>query len=349
VLQARDVTNLPAPETLLTFKCKKLLFCTGKHATPIMPHIHTDGSVSILHSSQVQSFEAMKDKRVVIVGAGASSLDLCINSLKANETSATGQTFWVLRKPKYFAGFEYGDLLLITITQLILGLWATPLINLVLTMLIYFRFACFGLTHWLPRRMFDLRYEQFIPNRSYLLKNSHRIDRRVGTEVKEIHNRDVTLSDGSVIKDVDYVLMGTGYKPPKRPPGEDFGDHLYMKVAASGEHFGRLFVLGEELLDSTGATPIAVHVLSRHFWYQMKADQFEDYKFYPRMQVPKGYNLNNLDTLFLAAPCIRAVYPYGVWRVRMLMTHLYYRMFYNTRVFFPDRVLGLGISMDEES
>jgi cation diffusion facilitator CzcD-associated flavoprotein CzcO len=35
-------------------RCRKLVLCTGRHARPIVPSIDTDGSVPMVHSSQIQ-------------------------------------------------------------------------------------------------------------------------------------------------------------------------------------------------------------------------------------------------------------------------------------------------------
>lgn len=54
---------------------------------PLVPRIPSDdGSVDVLHSSQVKDFAAYKGKRVVVVGAGASGLDLLTGSLRVGLT-----------------------------------------------------------------------------------------------------------------------------------------------------------------------------------------------------------------------------------------------------------------------
>lgn len=55
---------------------------------------------------------------MAVVGAGASALDMAINALKANEGQpASVKLHWLLRQPKHFGGFDYADLLLLTIFQ----------------------------------------------------------------------------------------------------------------------------------------------------------------------------------------------------------------------------------------
>ena len=94
-----------------TLKAKMLILCTGKHSTACLPDIPSDGSVPMVHSSQVHHWDALKGKNVAVVGAGASALDLVINALKVNEGQPAdkAQTYWLLRSPKHFGG--YGSVL----------------------------------------------------------------------------------------------------------------------------------------------------------------------------------------------------------------------------------------------
>lgn len=66
-----------------TYKCKRIFLCTGKHDTPNLPAFpKDDGSVPVAHSSTVHDFSKFAGKNVVVVGAGASGLDLLINTIK---------------------------------------------------------------------------------------------------------------------------------------------------------------------------------------------------------------------------------------------------------------------------
>lgn len=92
-----------------TLKAKRLILCTGKHSTAYLPEIPSDGSVPMVHSSQVHDWDALKGKNVAVVGAGASALDLVINALKVNEGQAAdkARTYWLLRSPKHFGGYVF--------------------------------------------------------------------------------------------------------------------------------------------------------------------------------------------------------------------------------------------------
>lgn len=56
-------------------------------------------------------------------------------------------------------------------------------------------------------------------------------------EVAEVSDRCVTLSDGRVIRDVDAILMGTGYTAPVHDPKLKLDDDrkYFMRVSVQRE------------------------------------------------------------------------------------------------------------------
>lgn len=326
-----------------SYTCDKLLVCTGRHARPIMPAIHTDGSVAVLHSSDPRCGKYF-DKRVVVVGAGASALDLVIHSLQAAPDGEEKRVHWVLRKPKFFGGTDYNNLLAVTIMQLIFGTLGTTMISIGLDFIMRVRFWWAGLSHWLPKHTFDLRREQFIPNRSFLVENAKRVDRRAGVFVKRIVGGKVLLSDGSVVTDVDAVLLGTGFDNPAHPKGvldKDL-DH----TPDDHSRVGKLFFFGETLLDKTSSTPMSTHMLMNLFWRLTRTDAVYKLKAWGFLDAGNGTDLNHIDMLNFWAPLDRELFPFLFWRWRMLWVHVYYRLRHNTTVFYADRVLGTGLSLD---
>eukprot|EP00624_Nannochloropsis_granulata_P005268 evm.model.NODE_37254_length_10195_cov_59.340656.2 len=343
-----------------TLKAKMLILCTGKHSTACLPDIPSDGSVPMVHSSQVHHWDALKGKNVAVVGAGASALDLVINALKVNEGQPAdkAQTYWLLRSPKHFGGYDYADLVLLTFFQLVFGQAANGFINYVMNLLVQATFWSFGLRHWLPTHAMDLTTSQYIPGRRYLLRNAARIDRRAGVEVVKVTHGNLHLSDGSVIEGVDALLLGTGYNRPQHNPNLGLREEgpLLGSSIIQGEKIGHLFLFGEDLLDSTGSTPLTSHLTARHFWHQAgKTGGSKGFKQWrtasaaakEKIIVPHGKNVNHLDILLMTASVVPEVYPAVWWRFRMLGVHLYYRFMYGTRVFYGDRVLGNNLSLDE--
>ena len=168
----------------------------------------------------------------------------------------------------------------------------------------------------------------------------------------------MTLTDGTRLDDIDLILLGTGYAPPAPIDGVgDLGD-LALKTFATGEHRGRLFLVGERLLDTTGAAPIAYHAFSRVFWTLLRDEAALEDVTRPAGQLEKPQpNLNHLDLLNRVAALgslfrarrgpLGRLFPWGTWRGKMLWTTLVEGLWYRTTVLFADRLLGHGLSLDE--
>ena len=341
-------------------RCRKLVLCTGRHATPIVPPIDTDGSVTMVHSSQFHRWEETRGKTVVVVGGGASALDLSVNVLRAQENDdPRGQLHWVVRSPRFFSGSDFLRVWPMTILQLLFGMTvSTFILNAAINAHATVTFGRRGLRSWLPPRRFDLRDDQYVPGRSSLLKNSRRIRRHSGVGIETVRGRSVTLTDGTIIDDVDLLLLGTGYARPTHPAGVGTLAGLSLKSCAAEEHQGRLFLVGEELLDTTGAAPALYHVFSRVFWTLVRDEQcLQQLPLLDAATTRSPRNLNNMDVVnhivSLASgnrvlrPAIRSIFPFFTWRVRTCCVFIYYSWLYRTTVFFSDRVLGHMMSLDD--
>ena len=348
------------PGTPATIRCRRLILCTGRHAEPIVPPIDTDGSVPIVHSSAWHRPEEAAGKRVVVIGGGASALDLCALVLAAQKDhGGRGRLHWVLRRAKFFSGAGAWRLWPVTVLQLTLGTTAsTCLFNAALDAHARIVFWWHGRLAWLPVERLDLRDTQYIPGRGALLEHAGRIDRHPGAEVETVRHGRVTLTDGTRLDDIDLILLGTGYAPPAPIDGVgDLGD-LALKTFATGQHRGRLFLVGERLLDTTGAAPIAYHAFSRVFWTLLRDEAALEDVTRPAGQLEKPQpNLNHLDLLNRVAALgslfrarrgpLGRLFPWGTWRGKMLWTTLVESLWYRTTVLFADRLLGHGLSLDE--
>lgn len=119
---------------------------------------------------------------------------------------------------------------------------------------------------------------------------------------------------------------------------------------------GRLILAGEEFLESSSAVPYLLHFLARCCWTLFKAEEqgksatdgFGQFHDKPEEYVIHTPMVNNLHFLIFAA--FRNVRPDLftpiLWRLGLLITHLYFRVRYNTTCFFADRMLGKHMSLD---
>ena len=348
------------PGAPATIRCRRLILCTGRHAEPIVPPIDTDKSVPIVHSSAWQRPAEAAGKRVVVIGGGASALDLCALVLAAQEDDGgRGRLHWVLRKAKFFSGTGVWRLWPVTVLQLALGTTAsTFLLNAFLDAHARTVFWWHGRSAWLPVERLDLRDTQYIPGRRGLLEHAGRIDRHPGAEVETVRFGRVTLTDGTRLDDIDLILLGTGYAPPA--PIDGVGDlgELALKTFATGQHRGRLFLVGERLLDTTGAAPIAYHAFSRVFWTLLRDEAaLEEVICSAGKSGQPEPNLNHLDLFNRIAALgshfharrgpLGRLFPWATWRGKMLWTTLVEGLWYRTTVLFADRLLGHGLSLDE--
>jgi len=270
-----------------------------------------------------------------------------------------GRLHWVLRAPKFFSGAGVWRLWPVTLLQLVVGTTAsTFLLNTALDAQARTVFWWRGRSAWLPVERLDLRDTQYIPGRGALLEHAGRIDRHPGAEVEMVRYGSVTLTDGTRLDDIDLILLGTGYAPPA--PIDGVGDlgELALKTFATGEHRGRLFLVGERLLDTTGAAPIAYHAFSRVFWTLLRDEAaLEEVICSAGKTGQPEPNLNHLDLLNRVAALggqarirrgpLGKLFPWATWRGKLLWTTLVEGLWFRTTVLFADRLLGHGLSLDE--
>ena len=206
-------TPLPGGWSLATpggpVNAKHLVVGTGAHNRPFMPAVRRAAStVTELHSSALEDPRQLAGKSVLVVGAGASSLDLLDLAIQ----HGAGQIAWAhrglrwfmpTRKPKAIAGsvrdFSRLQASGMTHAQQSAALGAD----------LRGRYDKFGLQAVVPAFPFDILHQQLIPGRHRMIEHFASI-RRIVSNVESIEGGTVTLSDGTTLQP-DVVLWGTGY------------------------------------------------------------------------------------------------------------------------------------------
>ncbi|KAI8476253.1 MAG: hypothetical protein J3K34DRAFT_516674 [Monoraphidium minutum] len=336
----------------LVIRTRALFLTTGKHAAPKMPAFPADGSVEVMHSSALADFGRVKGRRVAVVGAGASGLDILMGAIEAG---AEGQIEWVVRTPMHFLGVQINKMALVVPLQLLLGCaLSTLLINAFLNLVMFARHAAAGTLSWLPRRLLDIRYEQPVPGRGPLLAAAARarVTRHAGAgaEVARVEGGAVVLKSGAVLPNIDVLVLATGYSLPARPAGFEAPAN-FAGCLSTGAHSGRLYIPEEELLDATGSTPLAAYLLHNTLMALLREPGL--------LREPPAAGMaaygacgrrrlyNCMEPQIYAAPLMRRELPFLTWRLRMAGVYLYYRLLHRTTVFFSDRVLGTGLNLDD--
>lgn len=299
-----------------TFHAKYLIAATGAHNIPHIPEtVRQQSAVTEYHSSQLKNSTELAGKDVVVVGGGASAmdmLDLCFHAGARNVYWVYRSVKWIIptRKTKY----ETAGLRALAKRQL-LGSTSAQISAALLPMFKHL-YKRYGLQDIMPETPFDMSREQALPGRRGMIENFARIARHKGS-VDKIENRTVHLSDGAQIE-ADVVLWGTGYKMDLSYFKHDRlaqVDSPASLLRQCGSRFlsldcPNLFFLGT-LLDGNGSTPWLYAHISKSIMTHIKGRPVFD-------RTPVDGLVNHFELLrFLAVRNRRNFLP-GVWQIRSL-------------------------------
>jgi hypothetical protein len=199
---------LETPQGLV--KARHLVAATGAHNRPWVPSVRgRDGSVAERHSSALRDPGELRGHRVLVVGGGASALDLLDQCL----LRGAAQIVWAYRSLRWFTPTMKPKAVAGSVRPLArMQAQRVPIEqqNAMVTADLTGRYRKSGLEALIPERPLDLRSVQLFPGRATMLAHLARIERH-RAEVEDIDDGCVRLSDGSAHA-VDFVLWGTGYK-----------------------------------------------------------------------------------------------------------------------------------------
>jgi hypothetical protein len=212
VLQARPVEDgcweLSTPAG--TFRARHLVAASGAHNKPMVPTIERSATrVRELHSSELRDPAELAGRSVLVVGAGASALDLLDQCLEHGARRIAWayrglRWFTPTRKPKAIAGTVRSYARMQTS-----GMTAAQQ-NAAIEADMRSRYEKFGITDILPARPLDVLHDQLIPGRARMLENFAALERYPGN-VAAIDGSTVVMADGQRLDDIDVLLWGTGY------------------------------------------------------------------------------------------------------------------------------------------
>jgi hypothetical protein len=188
---------------------KHLVVATGAHNRPFIPAVRrTAGTVGEMHSSALEDPGQLAGKSVLVVGAGASSLDLLDLAVQHGAPDIAWahrglRWFTPTRKPKAIAG-SVRDLSRLQAAGMTHAQQSAAIEGDLRG-----RYDKFGLRAILPPFPLDLLHQQLIPGRHRMIEHFAAI-RRSAANVEAIEGNTVTFSDGTTLQP-DVVLWGTGY------------------------------------------------------------------------------------------------------------------------------------------
>ena len=191
-------------------RARHLVAATGAHNKPWTPTVaQRDGSVTETHSSALRDPAELAGARVLVVGGGASAMDLLDQCL----LQGAAHTVWAHRALRWFTPTSKPKAVAGSVRPVArLQAQGVPVEqqNALVRADLVKRYQHFGLQALLPDQPLDLRTDQLFPGRARMLAGLAQITRHRG-EVQALMNGQAHLSDGGV-HTIDRVLWGTGYR-----------------------------------------------------------------------------------------------------------------------------------------
>ncbi len=300
-----------------TLEAKWLIAATGGHNRPVVPQVErNDSSIIEYHSSALQNPEDLRDRRVTVVGGGASAydlLDLCFVHGARSVTWIYRSTKWMrpTRRVKYLGI----DMRVLAKFQM-LGLPARRVHRLTNRDL-RARYAKAGINEILPEGDFDMRRDQLIPGRPHMISNFRQIKRHQG-EVRSLHGKNIVLSSGEQME-TDLLLWGTGYCVDYGYLGlESLITARSLNSISSRCYSGflsadapNLFLLAPGVLETNTSTPWAyAHVAKSIMSHIGGRSVF--------VSPPRKELRNHFDLVKMLARQDRGNYPFAIWYLKYL-------------------------------
>jgi hypothetical protein len=314
VLQARPTGSgweLSTPAG--TVRARHLVAATGGHNKPVVPPAERRASrVRELHSSALRDPAELAGKSVLVVGAGASALDLLDQCLEHGARRIAWvyrglRWFTPTRKPKSIAGTvrPYARMQAS-------GMTAAQQ-NAAIGADMRARYEKFGITDILPQRALDVLHDQLIPGRARMLENFAALERHPGT-VAAIDGSTVVMADEQRLDDIDVLLWGTGYSADV-----SFIDVPRLAAIRSVNEMGTRCGCGFRSLDAAnlyfpgvgldgiGAAPWAYCLMARTIMSHIRGTARLDME-------PVPHRLNHFDLVTYLAPRDPGSFVPGQWQ-----------------------------------
>lgn len=313
VLSAREEADgweLSTPQGLV--HARHLVAATGAHNTPVVPAVlRTDSTVREFHSSALRDPSLLAGRVVLVVGGGASALDLldlCFQQGARHVIWAFRNTRWFLptHKPKHIAGSVRG------FSRLQASGMTADEQSAAIGADMRSRYEKFGITDIMPTQPFDVLRDQLIPGRPGMLRHYADIERH-HARVESVAGGTVTLSTGQRVE-ADVLLWGTGY-------GIDLSYFASEKIASIrtvDELAARCGCIFRSLdapnlyfpgvgLDGIGSATWSYSLLCRTIMSHIQGTAQLDFEVI-------GHKLNHFDIVKHLAPRDPASYPPDTWR-----------------------------------
>ena len=313
VLQARPAeTGWDIETPAGTIRARHLVAASGAHNKPLVPAVERGASrVRELHSSELRKPSELAGRSVLVVGGGASALDLLDQCLEHGARRVAWvyrglRWFTPTRKPKAIAGTvrPYARMQAAGLTP--------AQQNAAIGSDLHARYEKFGILDILPGHPLDVLHDQLIPGRARMLENFAALERHPGS-VAAIDGSTVVLADGQKLDGIDVLLWGTGY-------GTDLSYIAVPRIAAirSVSELGARCGCGFRSLDAPnlyfpgvgldgiGAAPWSYALMARTIMSHIRGTARLD-------MGPLPHRLNHFDLVTYLAPRDPGSFVPGEW------------------------------------
>jgi cation diffusion facilitator CzcD-associated flavoprotein CzcO len=193
-----------------SYICSHLVCATGSENIPYLPPVIRDGSGTLeFHSSEFHRLELLAGKKALVVGGGASALDLLELCLRHGAEEIT----WVYRSVRWMVptiGTKQQASRLRAHARRLMDGESVDRLNEELNIEFDRLYRDHGIESIKPAAAFDLRRDQLIPGRADVIRQFARI-RRHPADVRRLAPGVAELSTGDVVG-ADVVLWGTGFQ-----------------------------------------------------------------------------------------------------------------------------------------
>jgi len=179
-----------------------IILAIGLFRQPVIPQYEGEFSGEILHSSQYKTPDLIKDKKVLVVGAGNSGVDIVVESgLNAERTDVSlRDTPWII--PKTFGRRPITDFLNHKIPK-----WIKKIILKVSHKVMFGDVELYGM----PRPKHALFTKPPTVNESFIHSLKHgKFNLR--TEIQNYQGKRVNFTDGTS-HEYDTIIFATGFRP----------------------------------------------------------------------------------------------------------------------------------------
>jgi cation diffusion facilitator CzcD-associated flavoprotein CzcO len=244
------------------YETRYLVIASGTQNEPIVPKIERAApEVVEMHSSELRRPEQLRDRRVTVVGGGASAWDL----LDLAVEHGASDIHWVYRNPRWFLPTTRAKHAVwpnLRQMALIQSITRSPeVVSAFLQGLLRREYRRFGLRALEPARPFEIQQQMLIPGRATMVRDLDGITRH-RSEVRRVEGCDLQLADGTR-HETDVLLWGTGYRMDLAylglPEYSGIRRHRELtprlgSLVRSRDH-PNLFFVGMSLSDTTSSTP----------------------------------------------------------------------------------------------